>query len=505
MSDVSGLDRLRVSRYLGLSGAVVLAVAAYLGGALPDSDLRSNIARMLDRPTGPLCLAAWLAGTALMVAAWLLAGRAGRPTTRWVLTTAALWALPLALAPPLGSRDVYAYACQGAVYLGGLNPYQVGPSALPCPWLDTMSYVWRDTPTPYGPASLAISGAAVRVLGDHLWAVISLLRIVSVAGVCLTALFLIRLARACGVDEGRAAWLALASPLVGVNLISGAHNDGLMVGFCLAGLLFAVRRRPVAAGAWLGLALAVKATAGIALPFAVLAVVRPDRSLRRLVAGGARVALGCTATYGVIALATGLGFGWIGALKYSGRTVQWTSVPTAVGMAISYVVRFLGLADPHLAVVNVARTVGMAALAVVLVVIWWRARGRDARQTVSYAGLALLAATALGPVFHPWYWLLPIAVLAAAGFEARWAVVTTAALAFLVLPDGYGIARPTGVPGSLAVTAVLIVLLVRSAQRYLRPALPVPAAAPLPDGSPVSGAPIEPKPPHSELKPLDRL
>jgi alpha-1,6-mannosyltransferase len=496
MSDVSGLDRLRVSRYLGLFGAVVLAAAAYLGGALPDSDLRSNLGRMFDRPMGPLTLAAWLTGSALMVAAWLLAGRAGRLTTRWVLTTAALWAVPLALAPPLGSRDVYAYACQGAVLLGGLDPYQVGPAALPCPWLDTMSFVWRDAPTPYGPASLAISGAAVWVAGDHLWVVISLLRLVAVAGVCLTALFLPRLARACGADEGRAAWLALASPLVAVNLISGAHNDGLMVGLCLAGLLFAVRRRPLASGAWLGLALAVKATAGIALPFAVLAVVRPDRSLRRLVATGSRVAVGCAATYGAIALATGLGFGWIGALKYSGRTIQWTSLPTAVGMAIGYVGRFLGMADPHRAVVDVARTVGMAVLAVVLVVLWWRARGRDARQTVWYAGLALLAATALGPVFHPWYWLLPVAVLAVAGFGARWMVVLTAALSFLVVPDGYSLARPTNVPGSFLVTVAVIAGAIWSARWYLqqRTGLPVPAvspvsALPVSDGSPAPGAP----------------
>jgi alpha-1,6-mannosyltransferase len=505
MGDMSGLDRLRVSRYLGLFGAVVLAVAAYLGGALPGSDLRSNVARIVASPTGPLCLTAWLVGTALMVAAWLLARRAGPITVRWVLTTAALWALPLALAPPLGSRDVYAYACQGAVYLGGLDPYRAGAATLPCPWLDTMSYVWRKTPAPYGPAYLAITGAAVRVAAGHLWVVVTLLRLVAVAGVCLTAVSLHRLARACGVDEGRAAWLALASPLVGVNLISGAHNDALMVALCVAGLLFAVRRRPALSGACLGLALAVKATAGIALPFAVLAVVRPDRSIRRLAAATAWVVLGCAVTYGAIALATGLGFGWIAGLKHSGDTVQWTSLPTGVGMAIGYLGKIFGAAHLGHHAVNAARSAGMVVLAVVLIVLWWRARGRDARQTVAYAGLALCAATALSPVFHPWYWLLPITVLAAAGFEARWPVVVTAAVAFLVLPDGYSFARPTGVPGSLAVLVALIATVVWFAWRYLPrlhdPRRHGPRQQPVPSGPPSP----EPELTRSDLEPLDRL
>ncbi|NJC70784.1 polyprenol phosphomannose-dependent alpha 1,6 mannosyltransferase MptB [Planosporangium thailandense] len=498
MSDVSVSDRLRVSRYLGLFGAVVLAVAAYLGGALPDSDLRTNIPRILARPLGPYSLAAWLVGTALMVAAWLLAGRAGHLTPRWVFTTAAIWALPFALAPPMGSRDVYAYACQGAVYDGGLDPYQFGASALPCPWLNTMSYVWRSTPAPYGPASLAITGGAVRVAAGNLWVAILLLRLAAIAGVCLTAVFVRRLAAACGVDEGRATWLALASPIIGVNLVSAAHNDGLMVGLCLAGLFFAVRRRPLASGVLLGLAVAVKATAGVALPFAVLAVVRPDRSLRRLLPATAWVVAGGAVAYGAASLATGLGFGWISALKYSSQTVQWTSLPTGVGMAVGYIGQLFG-ATAHLThqTVGAARNVGMAVLAVALVAIWWRARGHDARRTVGYAGVALVAVTALSPVFFPWYWMLPIAVLAAAGFPGRWPIAVTAVAAFLVLPDGYSIARPTAAPGSLAVLAATIGALGWAAWRYL------PHRAPVPAGAPTSGAPFGADLPQGDLEPTD--
>ena len=77
------------SRSVGFAGALLLAVAAYLGGALPHSDLSSNLPRIWAQPRGPWCLAAWLIGTALMVTAWLLARRA-EMTLRWLYATAAL-------------------------------------------------------------------------------------------------------------------------------------------------------------------------------------------------------------------------------------------------------------------------------------------------------------------------------------------------------------------------------------------------------------------------------
>jgi alpha-1,6-mannosyltransferase len=473
MSGVPGQDRLRFARYLGFVGAIALAVAAYLGGALPDSDLKADLARIWAQPAGPPTMALWLVGTALMVAAWWLAGRAGPYPARWLLVTTALWTLPLALAPPLASRDVYAYACQGAVYAAGLDPYAVGPAALPCPWLDSISMVWRQTPAPYGPLFVALAAAAVKIAGGNLWLVVALLRLAAVAGVMLTAVYLPRLARACGLDEARAAWLGLASPLVGVHLVSGAHNDALMIGFVVAGLVFAVRRRPLAAGVWFGVALAVKATAGVALPFAVLLVVRPERSVRRLAVAAGWVALGCAAAYAVIALATGLVLGWVAGLRHSGASVQWTSVPTGVGIAIGSLGRLFGAAGLEAGAIAVARTVGLAVLAVVLVTLWWRARGRDAAETVRYAGWALLAATALAPVFHPWYWLLPLVVLAAAGVQARWLVAATAALAFLVLPDGYNLARSSRLPGAFAALIAVLWLATTTIRDTVRRRSPV--------------------------------
>jgi alpha-1,6-mannosyltransferase len=145
----------------------------------------------------------------------------------------------------------------------------------------------------------------------------------------------------------------------------------------------------------------------------------------------------------------------------------------------------------------VARTVGLCVLVVVGGALWWRARGRDLPGILRHAGWALVAATALAPVFHPWYWLWPFAVLAAAGAPsaepgavtaggtggagagttARRLIGLTAALAFLVLPDGYNLARATRLPGALAVASLVVaglVRLVRLAPRRLRSGQPTP-------------------------------
>ncbi|GAB3861393.1 hypothetical protein GCM10029963_65790 [Micromonospora andamanensis] len=99
-------------RWTGLAGSIMLSVAAFLGGALPDGDLRPNPVKIWLGPNGPLIIGLWLFGTAAMAAAWWTL-RDRVPSARWALVTAGLWVLPFLFTPPLGSRDAYAYACQG--------------------------------------------------------------------------------------------------------------------------------------------------------------------------------------------------------------------------------------------------------------------------------------------------------------------------------------------------------------------------------------------------------
>ncbi|MEU8285711.1 polyprenol phosphomannose-dependent alpha 1,6 mannosyltransferase MptB [Micromonospora sp. NPDC048905] len=476
----SGPRAARLARYVGLVGAVLLAVAAYLGGALPTAPLGATPASIWRAPDGPATLTCWLAGTVLLVGAWWSV-RGGAPSTRWAYVTAGLWALPLLVAPPLGSRDVYSYACQGWTYAQGVDPYAVPVAAAGCPWLDAVAPIWRDTPAPYGPVFVLLAALAVG-LGGGLTGTIVALRVIAVAGLLLGALCLPGLARAAGVPVRRAAWLALAGPLVGVHLVAGAHNDAVMLGLLLSGLLLAVRRpgRPsslLVAGVLLGLAVTVKASAAVVLPFAALAAVRGRPTVRSLARDGGWLAGGSLAALLVSSAVSGLGFGWVGGLTHSGDSEQWTSPPTAVGLVVDYAGALAGR-DPQ--AVPVVRAVALLLLAVVLALLWWRA-WRDLRAsadpalarpriTLHGAGLALVATVVLSPVFHPWYATWPLVLLALTATRTTWFLLPAAAATFLALPDGTNLARFTKAPGAVAMTALFLSLaLLGTLRRRSRP------------------------------------
>ncbi|RKN51329.1 polyprenol phosphomannose-dependent alpha 1,6 mannosyltransferase MptB [Micromonospora endolithica] len=462
-----------LARWAGVAGAVLLAVAGHLGGALPGA----TATRVWTSGDGVATVLLWLAGTTLLTGAWW-ALRRGAPSTRWAYLTAGLWTLPLLAAPPLGSRDVYSYACQGWAYAHGVDPYAVGVAGAGCPWVDAVAPIWRDTPAPYGPVFVLLAALAA-TLGGGLTGTVVLLRLIALAGVLLAALCLPGLARAAGVPTRRAAWLALACPLVGVHLLAGAHNDAVMLGLLLLGLLALVRRpgRPgalVLAGVLLGLAVAVKATAVVVLPFAALAAVRGRYTGRTLLRDAGWLTGGTLAALLGASALSGLGLGWVAGLRRSGDTEQWTSPPTAVGMVADYLG---GLAGRDPAAVPVARAVALAVLVVLLLLLWWRAWSalralNDARRRVVRlaaarprvallgAGLALAGTVALAPVFHPWYATWPLVVLAVAARRTLWFVPPSAAASFLALPDGTNLARLTKAPGAVAMTALVVAVAV---------------------------------------------
>ncbi|MGN9808830.1 polyprenol phosphomannose-dependent alpha 1,6 mannosyltransferase MptB [Micromonospora sp. BQ11] len=474
------------ARWAGLAGAVLLTVGGYVGGALPGA----TATKVWNSDDGPLTVALWLAGTLLLTGAWW-ALRRGAPSTRWAYVTAGLWLVPLLVAPPLGSRDVYSYACQGWAYAQGVDPYAVGVAGAGCPWVDDVAPMWRDTPAPYGPVFVVLAALAATV-GGGLTATVVLLRLVALTGVLLSALCLPGLARAAGVPTRRAAWLALACPLVGVHLVAGAHNDAVMLGLLLLGLLVLVRlpgrpRALVVAGVLLGLAVAVKATAVVVLPFAALAAVLGRYTVRALLRDGGWLAGGVLVALLGASLLSGLGPGWVTGLHRSGDAQQWTSPPTAVGMVVDYLGELVGW-NP--AAVPVARALALVLLAALLVLLWWRAwaalRGlNDVRQRVTRleaarprvallgAGLALAATVVLAPVFHPWYATWPLALLAVAGRRTLWFVPPCAVAMFLTLPDGTNLARLTKAPGAVVMAVLVVAVAVWGLPRLRRATIDV--------------------------------
>ena len=65
------------------------------------------------------------------------------------------------------------------------------------------------------------------------------------------------------------AFVAL-NPIVLVHLVGGAHNDGLMAAIAMAAVAAALSARPATAGAGLVVAAAVKVSALLYAPFALV-------------------------------------------------------------------------------------------------------------------------------------------------------------------------------------------------------------------------------------------
>ena len=204
-------------------------------------------------------LALVFGGLILLTRVWLgflrhLNRHHGFPVKRVVLVVA-IWAVPLLLAPPLFSRDVYTYAAQGEMMSHHINPYAYGPEVLGAtPFNQMADTVWSGTESPYGPTFL--SGRRRARPG---------LRPPDPGRPGPAPAARGRGHRAHGgrhPDTGPIAQTRpgprrpdrRGSPLVLLSLVAGAHNDALMVGLLMAGLAVAKRfgtvpgRDPVCAG-----------------------------------------------------------------------------------------------------------------------------------------------------------------------------------------------------------------------------------------------------------------
>jgi alpha-1,6-mannosyltransferase len=343
--------------------------------------------------------------------AWVRLGRMVR--NRYVGSAAvviaiAAWTLPLLLSPPLFSKDVYSYLAQGQLALHGFDPYRVGPAALPSPLSDNVSWVWQNTPAPYGPLFILIAKGVVWATGGSVMIGVVLMRVVLAAGLALLCWSLPRLAQHLGGRPAVALWLAGANPLMLIHLIGGGHNDILMVGLMAAGVLMVLDRRHAAGVALVTLAVAIKATAAIALPFLVLVWAArldgPQRArLGKAIAGGVAVFV---AVFAVCTAVAGVNLGWIPALSSSSTIVNWLSLPSAVGDFAYTLVNLVVDVEPGV-FMTIARGAGSLLL---LYIAWrqWRAAENGGPTAIRHAALTMLAVALLSPATLPWYFSWPL-------------------------------------------------------------------------------------------------
>ncbi|MBM9466204.1 polyprenol phosphomannose-dependent alpha 1,6 mannosyltransferase MptB [Nakamurella leprariae] len=489
----SALSRLR--RW-GTVGSLLLMVgsSSSYGAAtpIPNPVDGVRILGVLSR-VGPAALACSASGIGLLVLCWFLIGRlavAGRPrrlSRRQLVHTLVMWTVPLLVTPPIFSRDVYSYLAVGRMMAAGHDPYASGPYDVlgdGDPYAHQVDARWQHTPTPYGPVFLLVARAVVAVSGDSVIAGVLLQRLVELAGVALVVWALPRLATRLGFDPVAALWLGALNPLVLLHLVAGAHNEALMIGLMLAGLLVALgctRRLGTGTAAVLlgavliSLAAAIKITALLALPFLAIALARrAGGRWADLFRQAARIGIPAVLAFAAATVLAGGGIGWIAGLGAPGSVQSFLSVSTSLGTGAGAIGLLLGLGDHTQAAIGVTQPLGTAAgLLLGVAVMWFSWRGRI--EPVLGLGLAMGAVVLLGPVIQPWYLLWAVIPLAAATAQPRLrkaAVWLSVLFAVIIMPNGatipvFTIVRAVAV--AAAVAAVALFFLARGGLPRSRP------------------------------------
>jgi alpha-1,6-mannosyltransferase len=390
------------------------------------------------------------AGVILMLVAWLalgrraLAGPGSNSATEFTMkVTTGFWLAPLLVSAPIFSRDTYSYLAQGALLRDGLDPYAVGPVGNPNSLLDDVSPIWTITTAPYGPAFILVAKFVTTVAGNNIVVGTMLLRLCMLPGLALLIWAAPRLARHFGTDGAIALWICVLNPLVLIHLTGGVHNEMLMVGLMAAGIALTLQGRHVLGVALITVGIAVKATAGLSMPFLVwvwmrhLHERRGYRPLQAFLVATATTLLIFGAVFGILSAVAGVGLGWLTALAGSVKIINWLSVPTAAANLISALSSGFFPLDFY-ALLRVTRLIGIAIILVVLPILWWRFR-RDDRAALTGIGWTMLVVVLFVPAALPWYYSWPLAVAAPLAQSRRAMAIIAGASTWVMLifkPDG---------------------------------------------------------------------
>ncbi|HWD86241.1 MAG TPA: glycosyltransferase family 87 protein [Solirubrobacteraceae bacterium] len=324
----------------------------------------------------------------VMVVAYALVLMAARSLSLRIIAVAAVAInLILMLGPPLQLTDLFnylGYARLGALH--GLNPYThvINAESFDPVYRFTS---WHNLPSPYGPLFTALTyPLAFLSLPVAYWVV----KVVTVAASLGFLWCLYRCARLLDIDPRPVLVLVVANPVYVFFAVGSFHNDFLTLLPITGAIALLLARRDRSAGAVLMLAVAIKFTAVIMLPFLLMAARPPERRLRVLtgvVAAAVPLVVMSLALFGTS----------LPNLAEQSSVVTGYSIPNLIGLAVG-----LGGRTPGL-----MRVIDVALVLIVL----WQLRRRDWLAGAGWATIALVASTSW---LMPWYtvWALPLAALA---------------------------------------------------------------------------------------------
>jgi alpha-1,6-mannosyltransferase len=349
----------------------------------------------------------------IMLCAYLVAVAALRTlSTRMIVACIVLVHVILVLGPPFQLTDMgnyLGYARLGGLH--GLNPYThvIGQEMH-----DPMFHfaTWLNLHSPYGELFTALSyPLAFLPIPVAYW-------VVKVATVALS-LALIAIVCSCVRRQGRdpryAAVLIGLNPIYLVYAVGGFHNDFFMLVPAIGAVVLLQARRDRSAGAVLMLAVGIKFTAVLLLPFLLAAAWPARRRVRDVIVGVLLAAIPLI----VMSLAL-FGFS-LPNLSDQSTLLTPFSFPNLFGY-------FIGVGGGTSGVLRLANLALIAA--VVLLV---RRRG-DWIANAGWATVALIASLAW---VMPWYviWVLPLAALSSSVRLRRAALALTVFLVLVFLPS----------------------------------------------------------------------
>lgn len=477
----------------GLAASSAIVFGAILGGSKFMSHLPG--AWFFGTPGGPLGFLApagkhppfvavlgIYGGLVLLTATWIsllrtISRHRGLPVRR-VLGVIVVWALPLMLAPPFFSRDIYNYAGQGEMVSHHIDPYAYGPGVLGGTSFNTLAGpLWASTPAPYGPTFLWLDGAAADLSGHGILADLVLLRLIELGGIALVVAGLPTLAREAGRDPAEVVLLGVGSPLVLTTFVAGADNDALMVGLLVAGLAVARRIGTVPGIVLCALAAGVKAPAALGVLFIGWHWAGPKATTRARIfhtLGAGAISL---ATLSALSQISGIGWGWLRTLTAPAKISTGVTPVDDAAHVMSCIAHLMGLGLSLAGVRTVLDGLGLAAALGVGV---WLLLRSPRTGLLRGLGLTLLILAILGPILWAWYlsWGLVVLAVVATGGLRRWVIALSVAGAFVGVTAVLGMMKVVVHAGAVedlllvfSLAAAALVPSLRRSRRRLPPQL----------------------------------
>jgi len=386
-------------------------------------------------------------GAALLIQAWLMVGLdavKGRIEKIQVLYISFVsWCAPLLFAAPLFSRDVYSYYMQGRMQLQGDSPYTSGVAVVPGWFSSGVDPLWGNAPSPYGPLFLLLEKFVAQICGNSALTSVLWFRALSVLGVVLICIEVPKLAQRHGINPISALWLGVLNPLVVFHFVAGAHNDALMLGLAFWGLNQALEKKFFNSMLLITLAIAIKPSAFVILPFLAFLILAFCSSNytwaakfkqtpstdnaevsntskytfnSRLLAIIATT-LCSIAILALISFVAGVHpFGWISALVRPGSVRSWLAPSTLTGMVSSNFLHVLGFANYGDKIIMICRIIGELFLIAGLVYVLDSIQRRSITRSVALAFVVLVICS---PAVQPWYLLWFIPLLAVTGLTQK--------------------------------------------------------------------------------------